>query len=110
MNLHDFNFPKVDAVDMAFPTFGADPALLAEARDRGFYHGHTPYNKLAFTLFFKGGKVQFRKDVPEEFRERAWAYVRAFMGSWAPKHEEKDAICALIISEICEPELQKDAA
>jgi hypothetical protein len=29
------------------------------------------------------------------------------MNSWEPKHEEKEAICALIMSEILEPKLAK---
>lgn len=103
LDLTKFAFPKLDALDMAFSTLRADPALLAEARSRGFYNGHTPYNDLFSELFYSGGKVEFKKGVPEEFRKAAWSYVRAFMGSFAPKHEEKEAIAALLLSELCEP-------
>jgi hypothetical protein len=104
LNLRTYPYPKVTGADMAFPTFGTDPVLLGEAERRGFYNGHTPYNKLFSDLFFSGGKVVFKKDVSEEFKNAAWSYVRAFMGSWAPKHEEKEAICAMLMSELLELE------
>ena len=107
MDLKTFEFPKVAGADMAFPTFKADKKLLEEAKERGFYNGNTPYNSLFSTLFFNGGKVKFKKKVDEEYQKRAWAYCRAFMGSWDPKHEEKEAICALIMSEIVEHEVVK---
>lgn len=105
MDLKTFKFPEVTKLDMAFPTFGTDPALLAEAKARGFYNGSGPYNRLASTLFFEGGKVKFLDGVDEDYRKRVWAYVRSFMGSFAPKHEEKDAICAMLLSEIVQPTL-----
>lgn len=103
MNLQKFKFPEVTRIDMAFPTFGTDPELLAEAKARGFYNGNTPYNELFSSLFFSGGKVTFKKDVDAEFKKSAWPYLRAFMGSFAPKHEEKEAICAMLLSELTNP-------
>lgn len=100
LNLRKFAFPKVSGLDMAFSTFRTDPDLLAEAKRRGFYNGHTPYNALFSKLFFEGGKVDFKKDVPDEFKNAAWPYVRAFMGSFEPKHEEKEAISAMLLSEL----------
>jgi hypothetical protein len=103
MNLREHKFPEVSRIDMAFSTFRTDPALLAEAKARGFYNGHTPYNRMFSTLFFKGGKLNYKKDVPEEFLNAAVPYLKAFMGSFEPKHEEKEAICALLLSELVEP-------
>jgi hypothetical protein len=94
MNLTKFEFPK-DAMN-------TNKELLAEAKERGFYNGRTKYNKLFSTLFFSGGSVDFKKDIDEDFRKNAWQYCRKFMGSWSPKHEEKEAICAMIMSEIIE--------
>ena len=105
MDLIKFNFPKVTGADMVFPTFDTNKELLEEAKERNFYNGHTPYNRLFSTLFYSGGKVQFKTEVDKEFVKNAWAYCRSFMGSWSPKHEEKEAICALIMSEILLPEL-----
>ena len=58
------------------------------------------------SYFFGGGKVKFKEGVNEEFRSKAWKYCRSFMGSFEPKHEEKEAICALLMSELLEPELE----
>jgi hypothetical protein len=107
MNIQEFKFPKTTGIDFAFPTFNTIPELLNEARDRGFYGGNTKYNKMFSTLFFGGGTVKFKEDLNEEFKKNAWSYMRAFMGSFSPKHEEKEAICALLLSELVEPELEK---
>lgn len=103
MDLTKFKFPQVSDVDIAFPTFGTIKELLLEAKERGFYNGDTPYNKLFSDLFYTGGKVKFKAWIDEEFKTNAWRYLRSFMGSWEPKHEEKEAICALIMSELLEP-------
>jgi len=109
MDLTKFEFPKVTGLDMAFGTFDSHPELLAEARARGFYNGHTPYNKLFSSLFFSGGKLNFKKDLDPEFKAAALPYLRSFMGSFAPKHEEKEAICAMLLSELVEIEQAKAA-
>jgi len=101
MDLKKFNFPELSAADIAFSTLRANPELLAEARKRGFYNGDTKYNKMFSTLFFSGGKLDFKKDLPDDFKTKATKYLKAFMGSFEPKHEEKEAICALLLSEIC---------
>lgn len=107
LDLKKFQFPKVSGADMVFPTFNTIPDLLKEAEKRGFLHGNTPYNRAFSTLFFDGGRVQFKKDIPEDFKQTAWAYCRAFMASWEPKHEHKEAVCAMLMSELVEAEIQK---
>jgi hypothetical protein len=106
INLREFKFPDVTGADMVFPTFDTIPELLDEAERRGFDGSDNPYHRMVSTLFFEGGKVKPKADVPEDYYKRVWAYVRAFMGSFAPKHEDKTAICALLLSEIVEPKLQ----
>jgi len=105
MDLKTFAFPEVTGLDLAFSTLKTNKKLLEEAKKRNFYNGNTPYNKLFSKLFFEGGKVQFKKDLDEKFITKAWNYCRCFMRSWEPKHEEKEAICALIMSEILLPKL-----
>ena len=100
MDLKNFDFPTATGADMAFPVFKTIPELLEEAKERGFYCGNTPYNELFSKLFFSGGSIEFKEDVNEEFKTKAWPYCRAFMGSFEPKHEEKEAICAMLMSEI----------
>lgn len=102
MNLTDYQFPTLTLQQVAFSTLKADPVLLEEAERRGFYNGDTPYNKLFSELFFKGGTLNFKKDVDPEFRSKVGAYMRALMGSFEPSHEEKEAICALLLSELVE--------
>jgi hypothetical protein len=106
MNLKDFAFPEITRVDMVFPTVKTNKDLLEEAKSRGFYNGHTPYNDLFSQLFFNGGRIVWKKDVDEQLKQKAWPYCRSFMGSWEPRHEEKEAICALIMSELLEPYLE----
>lgn len=103
MNLQEFKFPKIDGIDLMFSTQRTIPELLVEATARKFYKGDTPYNRLFSKLFFNGGKVEFKKDLPGDFKINAWSYCRAFMGSFEPKHEEKEAICAMLMSELLEP-------
>jgi hypothetical protein len=108
MDLKKFKFPDVNAVDMAFSTFDSDPKLLKEAKARGFYNGHTPYNYLFSQIFFSGGRIRFKPNADKNIVEKGWPYIRAFMRSWSPKHEEKEAICAMIMSEILEPKLEQE--
>ena len=100
MDLKTFDFPKLSGLDMAFSTIKTDPKLLAEAKERGFYDGHTEYNSLFSNLFFSGGKVEFKPDVDPEFKAKAWPYCRGFMTSYDPSHEDKEAICAMLMSEL----------
>lgn len=97
MNLIDYNFEKPN---MCLST---DKKLLDEAEKRGFKCGsNTPYNKLFSQLFFNGGELNFKENLNEKFAEKALPYLRAFMGSFEPKHEHKEAICALLLSELVE--------
>lgn len=107
LDLKTYQFQKTTGVDIVFPTHNTDPVLLKEAEERGFDNDNNPYCRLFSQLFFTGGKVKFKKDVDEEFKTKAWNYMRALMGSHSPKHEHKEAVCAMILSELVEPELDK---
>ena len=100
MNLHTYNFPKLTEAGIAFSTLRTDPVLLAEAKARGFYCADTPYNAIFSTLFFKGGKLNLKKDLPEDFKNAALPYFKALAASFEPKHEEKKAVCAMLLSEL----------
>jgi len=100
-NIETFNFPTVSDEGLAFPTLGVDPKLLKEAKKRGYYNGHSRWNDLASQLFFFGGELKLKKDWTPN-KQRGLRYMKAFMGSWEPKHEEKEAIVALLLSELCE--------
>lgn len=108
INLLEYSYPKPTGADMAFPTYNTIPELLKEAQERGFDQHYNPYNRLFSNLFFNGGRVIFKEGINVEKQREIWAYVRSFMGSWAPKHEHKEAICAMLMSEILEPNLAEE--
>ena len=93
MDLQKFKFPEPS---MCLPT---DKKLLLEAQVRGFDRGSNKYNKLFSELFFSGGQLNFKKDLPEDFRNAATKYLKAFMGSFEPKHEHKEAAVAFLLNE-----------
>ena len=96
MDIKKFKYPE--------PNFclKTDPKLLAEAKKRGFYDGNTKYNKLFNKLFFFGGKLNFKNDIDDKFKKLALPYLKSFMLSMEPKHEEKEAVSALLLSELVE--------
>lgn len=102
MKLIDYKFPEISQIEMDFSTIKTCSTLLKEAKDRGFYGGNTPYNKKFSELFFNGGNVEFKSGINPEYKNAAWNYCKAFMRSWEPRHEEKEAICAMLMSEIIE--------
>lgn len=95
MDLSTFDWPEVTTVDLAFPTFNTINELLEEAEKRNPKKGIKEFNR----LFYGGGKVKIRPDVEGTWKEKAWNYARAYMGSFAPKHEHKEVICAMIFEE-----------
>lgn len=103
MNLQDFNFPSISDGNLAIPNFDTIPELLDEAKKRGYYNGRTPYNKLFRTLLYHGGEVVPKEDVDEAYWGKAWPYCKALMRSFAPKYEEKEAVCAMLMSELIQP-------
>ena len=94
MDIKTYNFEQPDFALMT------DKKLLAEAKERGFYNGKTPYNALFSTLFFKGGRLNFKKDLDSQFKTRAVPYLNAYIQSFEPSQEEKEAVCALLLSEL----------
>jgi hypothetical protein len=101
LDLRTYPWPKVTGIDVVFPTANTDQKLLAEAKRRGYdMNDRKPGDAMFSTLFYKGGKIKYREDVPEEHIKNVYAYLRSFMGSWAPKHEHKHAICAMLLDEI----------
>lgn len=99
--LKDFTFPEVTKLDLAFGNSEVPYGLLDLAKESGFYNGNTQGNKLFNEWFFSGlKKVPELKDgINEEEAMKALNWTKCFMRSFAPKHEEKEAICALIFNE-----------
>jgi hypothetical protein len=101
-DIKDFQYPVLKPVDVAFSTLRTNTQLLELAKAKGFYNGDTPYNQLFSSMFYKGGSIMFQKGLDEKRKEQAWWYFKALASSFEPKHEEKEAICALILSELAE--------
>lgn len=97
----DHNYPPATMLDKAFPTFDTPRPLIEMAKERGFYNGNTPGNKLFGEWFYSGLKAapQFKEGINQEKAQKAMNWAVCFMGSFAPKHEEKEAICAMIFND-----------
>jgi len=98
MDLKDFKFPTKDVQR-------TNPELLAEAIDRGFTDDRGEYVRLFSQLFFNGRKVQYKPNIDQNYCDRVWRYLCEYMGSFSAKHESKEAICAMLLSEIVLPTL-----
>ena len=92
MDIKCFKFPEISDLDIVFSTIKTNKNLLIEAKKRGFYNGNTKYNDLFSELFFNGGSLNFKQDINQEFKTKAIRYLKSFMGSFEPKHEEKEAM------------------
>jgi hypothetical protein len=95
MDLSQYKFPEVTQADVAFPTFDAPKDLIEEGNKRDLKKGRAKFNE----LFYKGGSVELQPDVEGTWKEKAWIFTRVLMGSWAPKHQDKETVCALLMEE-----------
>ena len=100
INLKEYNYPGMSAADAVFPTVNTDKVLLKEAKERGFDSMSNPWNNYFSDLFFTGGEIEFQEGLDKEVKTKMWRYCRALMGSFAPKHEDKTAVCAMLMSEL----------
>ena len=101
MNLQDYDFEKIKT---PFDQPKTDKFLLAIAIEKGFDKHHNPYNELFSKFFFSGGSMNFKESASIAFRVKAVPYLKTLMQSFEPKHEDKAAVCALILSELCKLE------
>jgi hypothetical protein len=98
MDLSTYEFPEVTEVDLAFPTFNTPKELVLEAEKRNPIKGMKKFSE----LFFSGGEIKLKKDVQGTWKEKAYLYARALMGSWSPKHEHKQLVVGMILEECLE--------
>ena len=101
LSLAAYPFPEIKRVEEVFSTLKADPALLEESKCRGFYMGHMKANQM-FGRLFSGGRIMIKPEADTEFVRRVITYLKALLRSYALKHEEKEAICAMILDEIAD--------
>lgn len=100
LSLAAYPFPEISKVDMVFATVSTDPILLEEAKRRGFYMKDTPANRMFNELFSNGGRLICSEEINPDYLKRAIAYLKALMRSYAPRHEEKEAVCAMLLDEL----------
>lgn len=96
MNLQEYKYPKLDAIDMAFSNLKTDNKLKSEAIERGFDKNGNKWCKRFSELFFKGGKLNLK----DGYNVDMLKYMKSFMSSFEPKHEDKEMICAMLLSEL----------
>jgi hypothetical protein len=95
MDLSKYKFPKVTKVELSFPTLDTTKELVEEAKKRNPIKGMKKFSD----LFYSGGKIELQKDVEGTWKENAYLYARALMGSWTPKHEHKKLVVGMIFEE-----------
>jgi hypothetical protein len=95
MDLSTYKFPEVTQVDFAFPTFDTSEELLEEDKKRNPRKGMEKFSE----LFYSGGTVELKEDVKGTWKENAYVYARALMGSWSPKHQHKELVVGMIFEE-----------
>ena len=99
--------PDVTRADVAFGKIDHMPRY-EDVPDEFCRRGGTPFNDAVSHWFFSGaksipngveigGKQFIAKDGVEA--GKALAAIRAILGSWEPKHENKEAACAYLLSE-----------
>lgn len=91
--------PEIDMVSAAFP---ADALSWMPTRDEipeEFWRGRTEWNKIVSRWFFRGlpAGTEFipKKGIDKDAAMRA---IKATLGSYAPKHEHKEAAVAYMLS------------
>jgi len=97
--LQAFDWPKATQLDLVFPTFDTPPEILELTKTDGLdlSKGRAKFNE----LFYSGGKAEYRPGLKNTDHLKSMSnWVWCFMGSFAPKHEHKEAVCALIFQEI----------
>ncbi len=98
MEFKDFEFPEVEP-DLMVDT---NPELLEMAKAKGFFYGRTKYNQMFSDIYYRNREHQVKLSLGVEFTTRAINYFNALKRSWLPAHEDKEAVCALILSELVE--------
>ena len=92
--------PEISDLDFAFPSDALEWMPKKEDIPEQFWRGSTEWNKIVSTWFFRGlpGTSDF---IPKDGvdAKKALRAVKATMGSFAPKHEHKEAACAYMLSE-----------
>jgi len=100
LSLASYPFPELSEMEILFSTIDTDPVLLEEARRRGFYRRKTEAGRLFRQVLDYGGKMVYKPDTDRAYLDRAVPYLLALMRSITPRHEDKEAVCSMLIDEL----------
>lgn len=108
-NMNDLQFPfiEVKGLDIAFGFSNRSnyARALKECPEQFKVHDNTPYHKLFSKMFYSGltkneiAALHFRSG-DQLIKNKQLAYLQSIMASFEPKHEDKEAVCAWILSLI----------
>lgn len=95
-----FPVPEISDVELAFPATALDWMPEWDAIPAEFKDGRTEWNKIALQWFRYGlpAEVEFYPYVGVD-PEKAVRAIQATLGSYAPKHQHKEAAVAFMLSE-----------
>lgn len=102
LSLVAYPFPEIKRVEEVLSTLETDPALLEEAKRRGFYMNSTRAGKMFVRLFYLGGTIVVKPGINATFVRKAMLYLKALMRSYTPVYYEKEAVCTMLLDEIAE--------
>lgn len=108
MNLQTFDFSQHDEYLLGkdgITSMPADDKLLAEAKKRGLYKTLSPHRALHLATANFGGVIKIKAGLPYKWANNALNYLVKLRMSVKCNEEEKQAICALILSEIAETDI-----
>ena len=88
----------IDDAEMAFPANALKRMPTREEIPEEFWQGHTKWNKLASQWFFSGLKGAEFTMVDGVDQDLALRHLGSILGRYAPKHENKEAAVAYLMS------------
>ena len=96
-------FPELTNLDIAFPaSLIEEDKFMEEARKNGFENHNNPWCRYFESLFFQGGKLIRKKGLSDDDFKKRLRYYKHWAGSFDPKHEHKEMVCAFILSQCVE--------
>jgi hypothetical protein len=92
-------FPEVSQADMIFGAYPHDwfDTILKIKREKE----DQKYCDMMESLFFNGGSIPINKELDKEYVSKGIKILKAVIGLFDPKHEDKEFVCALILKSIC---------
>ena len=92
-------FPEVSQVDIIFGGYPHDwfETVLKTKREEEDHK----YCDMMESIFFNGGSIPINTELDKEYISKGIRILKAVMGSFEPKHEHKEFVCALILKSIC---------